>query len=61
MNEEERHDPVAAALHARTNPRYKSNLPHYVRCDWMRGKERCLKDDGHTGEHKYPDNGSEKP
>lgn len=47
----ERHDPEAAARHARSNPR--KGLPHHLRCDWMRGDERCSREDGHIGEHKY--------
>ncbi len=53
MSEEERCDPTAAAKLSRQSPRLPGNLPHHLRCDWMRGEERCKLGDGHVGEHKY--------
>lgn len=60
MTIEERNDLKAACEHAQRNPQPKGVLPHYLRCDWMRGdwddpgpKQRCRLADGHAGEHTY--------
>lgn len=65
--EAEREDPIAAAAHARTHPRVvvrdcdhslplvcRCEPPHHLRCDWMRGGDRCLRGASHLGRpHAY--------
>lgn len=60
MKDEERLDIEAAAQVARTVPRPAGCLPHWLRCDWVRGcwddnrpKERCKLADNHPGPHVY--------
>jgi hypothetical protein len=56
MSEEncvERLDPEAAAIHASTNPKPSGVVPHHLRCDWMRGKKRCILSTNHSEGHKY--------
>ena len=60
MENNERHDPLAAAKHAQQNARPNGVLPHYLRCDWVRGdwdspgpKKRCRLGADHQGEHVY--------
>jgi hypothetical protein len=55
MNEvkPERYDPAAAASNAQQNPRPAGVLPHHLRCDWMKGKQRCRLADNHPGPHIY--------
>lgn len=60
MTIEERNDPLEAAKHAQRNARPNGVLPHYLRCDWIRGdwddpapKQRCTLAEGHSGDHSY--------
>ncbi len=50
---QERYDPAAAAKNAQQHPRPKGVLPHHLRCDWMKGEQRCRLADNHSGQHEY--------
>lgn len=54
------YDPIAANLHTTTHVRQPNYPPHWVRCDYMRSGERCVKGSGHehsvgkSAEHEEP-------
>jgi hypothetical protein len=46
---------VDANLHARTYPRDPKAPPHWLRCNHVTAEsQRCIKGEGHAGEHEYP-------
>ncbi len=47
-----RHDPERSHYDARHKPQPKGVLPHHLRCDWHLGEQRCVRADGHVGEHQ---------
>ena len=48
-----REDIPAADRHARSNHRPRGVVPHHVRCNWMRGDDRCRLPDGHSDAHMF--------
>jgi hypothetical protein len=46
-----REDIAAADAHSRTHAKPSGCPPHWTRCNWMKGKERCVKASGHDTEH----------
>ncbi len=46
------HSPDRAAYDARHEPQAKGVLPHWLRCDHYRGDARCVRKEGHGGEHQ---------
>lgn len=50
----ERNDPEQAEKDARVHSRPVNAAPHYVRCTWYSGMQRCKLADGHAGKHSYP-------
>jgi hypothetical protein len=50
-----RDDPAAARHHATTHARQPKDVPHHLRCDFMRSGDRCLRGSGHAEKHLFPD------
>ena len=54
------YDPPGANVHAWTHPKATNYPPHWLRCDFMRDGERCVKGSGHEhsagkqAEHEAP-------
>jgi hypothetical protein len=43
-----------AQRQARTLPQAKGAPPHWLRCTYFKDGARCVKPDGHSGEHERP-------
>ena len=49
INKEWRLDPIGARNRALHYPRDPGAPPHWMRCEWMRGAERCILPEPHLG------------
>jgi hypothetical protein len=53
VTEHERDDLFQATIDARRYPLAKGTAPHYLRCTWYRGSQRCQLAEGHSAKHDY--------
>lgn len=44
--------PERARFEARTQSRSAGAPPHWLRCEYFREGERCVRGEGHSGEHE---------
>lgn len=49
----QREDPQQAERDAHQKSKPASAAPHYLRCEWYNGTERCRLSEGHGGDHEY--------